>query len=493
MRPLGRARARWVAVAVVALVAAATATASAAPISLTSSPVGLRTVAPPCLPSWWNAAYGYRRQITVTTGSSAVATDYSVSITLNHAALVTAGSSLASGDDVRIVALDSAACTWTELDRVLDDSSSWNTATTKLWFRLSAAIGADSSSPVTYFVYHGRPSAASPPANASNVFLFFDNFPGAALGPSWSVLRPPTTWSVSGSALNITMMPNTDFWAGANDATLFSIAAPAGDMEVQVKQSGALTQGGASTGIVAYRNDANYVANYHERFSGGCNCEVVEMTREVSDSPTSTIVTVSSNPIYLRLNKIGNDYTGFYSTNSGVSYTQYGTANTTFSLTRVGVTAFRSWTGSVNSVSLTNFRVRRLVAAEPSRHWEPRRPVLTAGAVSSRSLLPPLPRSELSPWPQRWVPTSPRDTRDERARRASPRASPPRCSSPARCSSSGHGPSEARRATSSSAVRACCRPCVPATSSSSARRATTTSVTSSPTALPQETSPMTSW
>lgn len=90
-------------------------------------------------PSWWNASWWMRYPIVVTS-VDALPTNYSVAVDLDHAALVTAGRSLASGNDVRVVSFDGTS--WTELDRRLDTSSSWNSASTRLWWRLPAAVAA---------------------------------------------------------------------------------------------------------------------------------------------------------------------------------------------------------------------------------------------------------------------------------------------------------------------------------------------------------------
>ena len=112
-------------------------------------------------------------------------TGYSVDVALNHASLVTAGKSLASGNDVRIVYWNGAA--WVELDRVLDTASSWNNATTTLWFKTQAAIGTNTFDD-NYYIYYGNSAAGAPPANADNIFLMFDDFNGAALdGTNWTV------------------------------------------------------------------------------------------------------------------------------------------------------------------------------------------------------------------------------------------------------------------------------------------------------------------
>ena len=51
---------------------------------------------------WWNSNYSLRKKITLSAGSSTVPGGYSVSVTFDHASLVSGGKSLASGDDIRI-------------------------------------------------------------------------------------------------------------------------------------------------------------------------------------------------------------------------------------------------------------------------------------------------------------------------------------------------------------------------------------------------------
>lgn len=122
------------------------------------------------LPSSWLS----RRPIIVTTGAAGTPNEYSLSLQLDHAAMVGAGKSLASGNDVRVVY-------WTgtqyyELDRILDPGSAWNTATTRIWFKSQAAIGANGSNSTNYFLYYGNPAAGAPPANRARVFLAHDTF-----------------------------------------------------------------------------------------------------------------------------------------------------------------------------------------------------------------------------------------------------------------------------------------------------------------------------
>ena len=84
--------------------------------------------------AWWDSSYSYRKELTITAGSEAIPSDYSVSLTFDHAALVGAGSSQSNGDDIRITYWNGSD--WDELDRMLDPGSDWNTTTTKIWSRL---------------------------------------------------------------------------------------------------------------------------------------------------------------------------------------------------------------------------------------------------------------------------------------------------------------------------------------------------------------------
>ncbi len=115
-----------------------------------------------------SADYAYRRRLTVTSGASAVPAGYSVSVAFDHASLVTAGRSLASGDDVRVRYWTGTQ--WVELDRFKDPPTAWNTSTTKIWFKLQAAIAA-AGSDNNYYLHYGDLQASPPPANGDYVFL----------------------------------------------------------------------------------------------------------------------------------------------------------------------------------------------------------------------------------------------------------------------------------------------------------------------------------
>ncbi len=136
---------------------------------LSPAEISALAATPPSDCRWWDANYGYRAQITVSAGSSAIAANYPTRFTFNHAGLVSGGKSLANGNDARILYWNGSS--WTELSRALFDdgpasqpSSSWNVATSTVFFKTVASIPS-SGSDTGYYLYYGNPLASSPPTN----------------------------------------------------------------------------------------------------------------------------------------------------------------------------------------------------------------------------------------------------------------------------------------------------------------------------------------
>lgn len=129
-------------------------------------------------PGWADLESPFRRRIDVTGGSVAAPDGYTTPLTFDHAAMVAAGQSLASGDDIRIWRHDGAS--WAELDRVLDDGSSWNAADTTVWFRTREPIGAGAT--VSYWLYAGDRTPPPVLADPANVWLAVEGFEGGDLG-----------------------------------------------------------------------------------------------------------------------------------------------------------------------------------------------------------------------------------------------------------------------------------------------------------------------
>jgi len=126
--------------------------------------------------------YQYRRLITV--GETAPE-GYSVLLTFDHHSMVTEDKSLAEGEDVRVYY--GAGAEQVEIARVLDPASSWDMATTSLWFRTQDGPG-------PYYLYYGDPEATAPTADGTQVFDVYDDFEDGVVDDPWMV------WEIGGAS-----------------------------------------------------------------------------------------------------------------------------------------------------------------------------------------------------------------------------------------------------------------------------------------------------
>jgi hypothetical protein len=151
--------------------------------------------------NWWDANYSYRRRIAITNNAaSTLSSGYSALFTMNTSFLVSSGKMLSNGNDLRIVFWNGSS--WVEIDRDVIDM---NTGSTQVWFEIKADIpasGIDNS----YYVYYDNLGAVSPPANKSNVYLWFDSFnradnPDITTEASYSAKTGGGTWSIETNKL----------------------------------------------------------------------------------------------------------------------------------------------------------------------------------------------------------------------------------------------------------------------------------------------------
>jgi len=117
----------------------------------------------------------FRKQIIIKAGSETIPSGYSLSFTFDHASLVSSSKSLPSGSDIRIFYYDPIENKLKEIDRVLDEESSWNSPSTKIWFKTQASIpagGIDSN----YYLYYGYINDSNPLSDKSKVYDFYTDF-----------------------------------------------------------------------------------------------------------------------------------------------------------------------------------------------------------------------------------------------------------------------------------------------------------------------------
>ncbi len=170
-----------------------TSVAVGGPVTITASSEGIDGAAVVTVTQSSFGAWLLRRQLTVSTGSAAAPSGYSVAVQFDHASLVTGGKALPGGNDVRVAYWTGTA--WIELDRVLDAASSWNSSATTIWFRTQDAIPANTSDN-NYYLYYSNPAGFTPPANPSQVFLISDGFETANFNQWISSDMGGTLWQV---------------------------------------------------------------------------------------------------------------------------------------------------------------------------------------------------------------------------------------------------------------------------------------------------------
>lgn len=140
-------------------------------------------------PGWWNDAWLYRRQVTVTAGSEALDTTYTANLGYDFGALVTAGKLQASYNDARLVYWNGSS--YVELDLDVIDSTTER-------FKVQAAVSA-SGSDANYYLYYGNSNSAKRPTRFAGVYDYFASF-NAADGSTYNSWQQSTaSWVITGN------------------------------------------------------------------------------------------------------------------------------------------------------------------------------------------------------------------------------------------------------------------------------------------------------
>ena len=128
-------------------------------------------------PNWWDSNYKYRKQLNITNkAASSLELGYSVMVVLDTQSLASSGKLKPDCSDLRIVHSSGSNA---ELERVNETSCS--SASTEVWFKTAKAINALSYDD-SYYIYYGNPSANSPSADRTKIYLLWDDFSSNTLG-----------------------------------------------------------------------------------------------------------------------------------------------------------------------------------------------------------------------------------------------------------------------------------------------------------------------
>jgi beta-xylosidase len=194
-----------------------------------------------------------------------------------------------------------------------------------------------------------------------------DDFSGTSVGPQWTWLRQdPSNERVSGGALMIT--PEQGDLSGTNPPARNVLLQPAlGNWAMVSKLTFSTTPHVANQqgGLIAYQDDANWLkidweysngaAELAETTSDNQNITGKQITQALATIPTASLLT--SNTVWLAMDKAGARYTTYYSTD-GVHFTPIYNVGASLSDVKVGLFA---WNGSAATndlqVSFQHFHI----------------------------------------------------------------------------------------------------------------------------------------
>lgn len=327
------------------------------------------------------AAHTYRRRIAIAADAADVPAGYSVQIVIDHAALVAAGRSLASGEDVKIVRVESGGLN--EVDRVLDPASSWNRSDTAIWFSTYEAIAAGQIDDAYYVVY-GDSTPDPPRSDGRNVFLFWDDFDGPDLDARWTLddigAAAGRIERVKGKdedgALRITTKSG-DISGHKDDFTYFHVRAE-GDISVEAVMTayGGTLGDKAKLGGVMIRQSTAAGAR-HVMTCRHHDATRISAYREVDDALTFAAEMSADGPFVperSRIDRVGGltktywgaDGAPLTAVGNGVSFAQ-----PLVDPIRVGIPLATNKPGEDGWVEIDWFRVRPLVTPEPQATVSP--------------------------------------------------------------------------------------------------------------------------
>jgi len=313
-------------------------------------------------------SYAYRRQITIA-AQAPIPAGYSLAIHLDHAALVAASKSLSSGADVRLFRREGVSA-WTELDRVVDPASAWDTDYTTIWFRTQSIVGAGTDS--SCYLYYGDPAATAAPKDPQQVYAFWDDFDQAGLaGWTFSIIGAATgTAEVTGGHLHI-QAHTGDIWNETDDF-VFLHRPVQGDFvaDVLVSDYGGNLDGWAKVGGVMIRQSTANGSRNRIMAPANGSAARTNSFRLADNQSTAEYCDGAANPIpeHERVVRRGSFSTAWYSAD-GLTWPEWGTEiEFTEQLSDpvlVGI-PFATNGGGEGWVDIDWFRLRTFVSPEPA-------------------------------------------------------------------------------------------------------------------------------
>ncbi|MEM1033925.1 MAG: hypothetical protein AAF928_02305 [Myxococcota bacterium] len=298
---------------------------------------------------------------------------FAMALSFDHSGLVADDKALASGDDVRVEFDDGTGPV--EIDRVLEDESSWAQNPTTIRFRVQDEEG-------TYRLKYGDPMAESPPADPSGVYAFYENYEdggsadegwettamGSAIASDSAIAVCPPACAVNQQTGTLRFTANTgvgDFGdqsaTGVDDVTFLHRSAT-GDFIFEVKLTGISTglSGASRVGGAMVRETVDADAAF-----GAVTRRALMGTRQVLTRPTTGAAVMAMPgpdatgfPTFFRARRVAGAISFSFSDNARI-WTELGGGAVVPAVTvPVGIPFANPGSGSAQSVDIDWARIR---------------------------------------------------------------------------------------------------------------------------------------
>lgn len=299
------------------------------------------------------AIFYYKKSIEITGSSAGAQTNYQVAVTVDTAALITAGKMNADGSDIRFTdSLGAVLSYWIE--------SGINTSSTRIWVKVPSIPASPDTA--TIYLYYGNTGAAAQ-SSGVNTFAAYDDFNDGSIKNIWGVLAGNGSITESEGVLNFayTGSEANDWWSSTSrqGIALKLNDLPSGDFQATIKLVACTNNDLSHAGMFVYGSDTS--AYQWGRYRNGAtdNYRLEKTGTQNLGNYTST-----TTPSYLGIRRVGSVYS-FYISLDNITWTQVGSTYSDVAFNNI-VLAGKEW-GSANLIfSMDEFSIRKYASTEPS-------------------------------------------------------------------------------------------------------------------------------
>ena len=197
-------------------------------------------------------------------------------------------------------------------------------------------------------------------ALASYDTKYNDEFDSGSLDTiRWHWIRESPTWNYTMNGTSFQMnVTNTDMYQNTATAPLLLQDITDNNISIITKLSAVPATNSEGGGLIFYRNDNNYVQYEYYTHDGGIKSLVLKK-EENNGAIFNKSINITSNPIYLMLNKSGTSYTAYYSTSEGGSWIQVYNYTLNTTVNQAGLVTAGAGSSSGNAFIYDYFRAIR--------------------------------------------------------------------------------------------------------------------------------------